>query len=57
MPTHNNPIAADREYLAKREEQSRLAAARSADPAARRAHETLAKGYAARLRAEMPAAN
>ena len=57
MPTDNNPIAADREYLTKREAQSRLAAERSVEPTARRAHEAMADGYAARLRAAMPAAN
>ena len=41
----------DIDYLARREAQERMAAAQSADPSARRAHQVLAEQYARRLRA------
>jgi hypothetical protein len=44
------PDGHDAEYFTRRESQARLAAERSADPAARKAHETLADSYAERLR-------
>lgn len=40
----------DPAYLARREAQSRAAAAASADPAARMAHETMASRYAEQLK-------
>lgn len=42
--------SSDAEYLARRESQSRAAAAASADPAARVAHETMADRYADQLK-------
>jgi len=44
------PTGQDSDYLARREEQERIAAKQSADPAARRAHQVLAEQYARRLR-------
>jgi len=38
------------DYLTRREAQSRAAAAASADPAARMAHETMASRYAEQLK-------
>ena len=40
----------DADYLTRREAQSRAAAASSADPAARVAHETMASRYAEQLK-------
>ena len=44
---HREP---DSDYLARREAQARTAAAASADPAARVAHETMASRYAEQLK-------
>ena len=44
------PTGQDSDYLARREEQERIAAKQSADPSARRAHPVLAEQYARRLR-------
>ena len=55
MSSDTGPSGHDTEYLSQRAAQERLAAERSSDPSARRVHETLAEGYAEKLRATMPA--
>jgi hypothetical protein len=57
MPSTSRPLGNDSEYLARREAQERAAAARSADPSARRAHESLANQYAKQLGAVVPTAS
>lgn len=51
MSDHAGPKGHDSDYLTKREAQERHAAEQSVDPAARRAHQSLAEQYAERLRA------
>jgi len=51
MSDQIGPKGQDTDYLARREAQERMAAAQSADPSARRAHQVLAEQYARRLRA------
>jgi hypothetical protein len=53
MSDQIGPTGQDSDYLARREAQERIAAAQSADPSARRAHEVLADQYARRLRAPL----
>ena len=54
MTDQSSPPGQDQDYLRRREAQERAAAEQAPDPAARHAHETLADGYAERLRAAMP---
>lgn len=54
MTDQSSPPGHDEDYLRQREAQERAAAEHALDPAARRAHETLAGRYAERLRAVMP---
>jgi hypothetical protein len=51
MTDQIGPTGQDSDYLARREAQERIAAEQSADPSARRAHQSLAEQYAQRLRA------
>ena len=51
MTDQFGPAGQDSDYLTRREAQERIAAERSADPSARRAHQVLADQYAKRLRA------
>lgn len=53
MSDQIGPTGQDSDYLTRREAQERIAAAQSADPSARRAHEVLADQYARRLRAPL----
>jgi hypothetical protein len=55
MSNHIPPVGHDPEYLTRREAQERRAAEQSVDPAARRAHQSLAEQYARRLRTPPPA--
>ena len=54
MTDQSSPPGHDQDYLRRREAQERAAAEQAPDPAARLAHEKLAKRYAERLRAAMP---
>jgi len=51
MSSQIGPQGQDSDYLTRREAQERSAAEQSADPSARRAHQSLADQYAQRLRA------